>query len=299
MKRRFFECALLLGIVMSVMFLAQTPDGIGHDKSNEENGPPHKPPGHTHNSSTNVDSDGNPVTSGGCDPRGNHYSGDCGIGSEHATAWGFRYYAGKYSPSPGDEDNATQNVFAVRVDAEASTGSNHARVTVTPGIDQLRQFPDTSGNWQGSAEGSVSFSGVCFHERVILAPFWCFEHNQAGDSWSDTGFIDLEVKNSKISKGEKKEYGAGFESNGAKLTANSEHSYTTSYDELHARGYRFMIELKGGFFAWITVFQDKDASGKGQLKNEHIVSNTATAAYRYTRWKTCYCGKSKTPQGWL
>ncbi len=71
MKRRFFECAILLGVVMSVMFLAQTPDGIGHNREDPNTGAPHKPPGHTHNSAAKVDSKGKPVSTGGQDPRGN------------------------------------------------------------------------------------------------------------------------------------------------------------------------------------------------------------------------------------
>ena len=294
MKRRLFEYALLLGIVMSVVLLSQTPDVIGHNKSNEEGGPPHKPPGHTHKPSVRVNSITGKPEKGGEDPRGNHYSGICGETKDgYQTAWGMRYYGGKYSPSPGDEDNATQNVFAVRVDAVASTGTNHASIKVTPGIDQLRQYPDTSGNWQGDAEGSASFSAVNYHLTNL---WWCDEHSNVGDSWSATGFIDLEVRNEKIKEGEKKEYGGGFESNGAKLTANSEHSYETSYDKLRARGYRFIIELKAGFWSTTHLFQDKDATGWGQLKDRHIISDTATAEYRWTKWKKCYCEKSKSPK---
>ena len=287
MKRRFVECAVLLGIVMSVMLLAQTQDVIGHDKAAG-----HKDDSHTHQSSANVHPvTGLPVTTGGEDPRNNHYSGDCRNGGEPAqgdSAWGFRYYGGKYSPSPGDEDNATQNVYAVRVDVYASTSAGKASVTVTPGIDQLRQFPGTEGNWQGVAEGAVSFSGVCYHvPRYVFGSYLeCIPVYREGDSWSESGFIDLDIKNTEIKEGKKRALGSGFESNGANLTAHSEHSYETEYVELHARGYRFKLELKGDWVDWLFGWnsapkQAKDASGNGHLQSRNILSNTAIAKYRW------------------
>ncbi len=298
MKVKLIHMAMLMFFVMSVVFLAQVQEGIGHSKPydpNVENSPPpHKPPGHTHKPSIKVDSNGNPVTSGGCDPRGNLYSGTCGNAREgYLTAWGIRYWGGKYSPSPGDEDNATQNVYAVRIDIEASTGSRHARVKVTPGIDQLRQYPYTTGNWQGAASGLVKFSGVCFHTGLL-----CIKHSRSGDYWRDTGFIDMAVSIEKISKGEKKTYGAGFESNGASLTANSEHTYTASYEQLNARGYRFLIELKGSWWDSYPKLQNKYAIGDGQLMDDHIKSETASAIYNFTDWEDCYCGDSKEPLFW-
>lgn len=292
MKRRFFECALLLGIVMSVMFLAQTPDGIGHNEIDPETEEAHEPPGHTHDPSTNVDPNtGEPVTTGGEDPRGNHYSGICGNtedGYQHA--WGFRYGGGTYSTSTTGPDNDTQNVWYIRVDAVASTGSRDASITVTPSI-YLTHFHKKEDSWQGSAEGSASFSGVCYHTGLL-----CIEHSRSGDSWTATGFLDLTVKDAEIEEQETREYGGGFESNGASLTANSKHSYTTKYKDLHARGYRFIIELKGSFFDKYPKLQDKDASGSGQLTGGEVQSGTAAAAYRFTEWKKCYCGESKTPK---
>ncbi|RKU17163.1 hypothetical protein C6501_04480 [Candidatus Poribacteria bacterium] len=285
MKRRFFECALLLGIVMSVMFLAQTPDGIGHDASEG-----HKDESHTHNPSTNVDPEtGEPVTSGGCDPRGNHYSGKNGnIWNGYQHAWGFRYGVGTYSTSPRGPDYDTENVWYLRVDAVASTGSMEASVSVTPSI-YLEHFDKKEASWQGSARGRVKFSNVCFHWDV----FWkCYEHNLEGNKWEATGFLDLKVKDEEIQEGNKKEYGGGFEGHGVKLTANSEDSYTTKYDELRARGYRFLLKLKGGF---LSQFQDKWADGNGQLAGGDVQSGTARAAYKFTDWKRCYCGESKKP----
>ena len=230
---------------MSVMLLAQTQDVIGHNKIDPNTEEPHKPPGHDHKPSVRVDSDtGAPVTTGGVDPRGKHFSGTCGKTEEGAqSGWGFRYYGGKYSPSSSGPDCDTQNVYSVSITADDSTGKRHARVSVTPGINQLRQFPDEEDNWQGSATGTVTFSEVNFH-----GGFLCIRYGRLGDTRTDTGFIDLAIKTQEISEGEKKVYGTGFESHGAKLTANSEHSYTASSDELHARGYRFLVEFKGGLF---------------------------------------------------
>ncbi len=158
MKRRFVECAVLLGIVMSVMFLAQTKEVIGHDEAN------HKPPGHNHNPSVRVDSvTGAPVTTGGVDPRDKHFSGTCGNTADGAqSAWGFRYGGGTFATSPSGPDCDTQNVWSLRVDVEASTGEKHARVEVTPSI-YLTHFHKEKDGWQGAATGTVTFSEVNYH----------------------------------------------------------------------------------------------------------------------------------------
>ena len=80
MKRRFVECAVLLGIVMSVMFLAQTQDGLGHSKN-------------MHDPQFDVDSSGNEVGQGnGNDPRGKsfHYSNGSVIGYVWGKGWQYR-----------------------------------------------------------------------------------------------------------------------------------------------------------------------------------------------------------------
>lgn len=301
MKRKVFECTILLGIVMSVMFLSQTPDGIGHNRIDPETEKPHKPVGHNHKPSIWVDAvTGKPVdtedvgTDKGIDPREEHFSGTNGNTEDgYQTAWGFRYSGGTYSElSPPDCD--TENVWYVRVNVEASTGKRHASLTVTPEI-YLTHFNKDSGGWQGSGSGTVTFSGVCYHEPFFY--YWCSEVNREGDSWPDTGYLDLKVKKAKITKGEKKTFGVGFESNGAKLTAESEDTYETSYDDLQARGYRFILKLNTGFFSvssGIAELQDKSAEGNGQLMFKRIESDTARAEYKWTKWKTCPCGESKT-----
>ena len=298
MKRKFFECAILLGIVMSVMFLAQTPDGIGHDDPydpNDENSPPpHKPVGHTHRPSIRVDAGtGNPVSTGGVDPRKQHFSGRCGeTGDRVQSAWGFRYGGGTFAPSPtGNPDDDTQNVWSLHVNVEASTEINSARVVVTPGI-YLTHFHRNTGSWQGTGSGTVKFSGVCYHSRVLWK---CLEHSIEGDFWKESGFIDIKVSKASISKGIKKTYGMGFESHGAKLTSESVNTYTTSYDDLYARGYKFTLELKGNQYGYMPHYQTKWARGSGQLMLEHVKSDTARAKYKFDDWLRCYCGDSKTP----
>ena len=297
MKRRLFEYALLLGIVMSVVLLSQTPDVIGHNEIDPDTEKPHKPPGHAHDPSVKVDSEGNPVSTGGEDPRGNHYSGICGETKDgYQTAWGFRYGGGTYADSPSGPDCDTQNVWYIRVDTVASTGSKSASVEVTPSI-YLIHYDKKEGSWQGDAEGKVSFSEVNFHKSTFFAG--CLGYSRGTDSWSETGFLDLTVKSEEITEEDVKEYGLGFESNGAKLTANSKHSYTTKYNDLRARGYRFLLKLNAGYYDNIAGYQDKDATGKGQLMNGQVKSGAATAEYRWTRWKPCYCGESKEPKAWF
>ena len=60
-----------------------------------------------------------------------------------------------------------------------------------------------------------------------------------------------------------------------------------------------MLKLDGGlwnFWDFMPTFQDKDADGKGHLKDKQILSDTAIAKYRYTDWTECSCGMSKRPK---
>lgn len=292
MKRKFFECALLLGVVMSVMFLAQTQDGIGHNEIDPKTEEPHEPPGHTHRPSIRVDTvTGDPVMQGGVDPRGKHFSGTCGNTEDgYQTAWGFKYGGGKYSTSPSGPDCDTQNVWYVRVNVETSTGQLHASITAEPEI-YLEHFHKDEGFWQGTGGGTVKFSGVCFHRGIL-----CIPASRDEVEWTETGYLDLKVKMAKISKEKTKKHGVGFQGRGVSLTAESEHKYEISYDELRARGYVLKIKLKAGFFTNSDArLQDKMAEGSGELLDKGIESDTARAEYKYSDWITCYCGDSKSP----
>ena len=186
MKVKLIHMAILMFFVMSVMFLAQTQNGIGHDDPYDPNDPksppPHKPPGHTHLPSIYVDNEtGEPkkLKNGGVDPHGNHYSGDNNVGGEYSTAWGFEYSGGTYADSPTGLDNDKQNVWYIRVDTVASTGRDHASLEVTPSI-YLTHYDKKEASWQGHAEGRVSFSGACFH---VFGFSSCVEYSKAAARW--------------------------------------------------------------------------------------------------------------------
>ena len=292
MKVKMIQLSVLLFLVMSVVFLSQTSqDVIGHDEIDPNTAKAHEPPGHSHNPSVLVDSvTGNLVMSGGVDPRGNHYSGTFGNTEDgYQSAWGFRYGGGTYAMSPSGPDSDTQNVWYLRVNAETSAGKKHARVKVSPSI-YFTQFHKDEESWQGAGTGTVTFSKVNFHMYTR-----CLSTSREGETWTDTGFIDLRVKKAKISKGKKKKYGVDFEKEFASLTAESEDTYTTFFDDLQARGYCFILELNAGFFDnYIPKFQDKSAEGSGRLNSE-IISDTAKAEYKWTKWGSCSCGESKSP----
>lgn len=159
MKRRFVECVVLLGIVMSVMFLAQTQDGIGHDK------PPGHTGSHTHDPSIRVDWNGNRVQSGGEDPRDNTYIGGDGWLWSHgcASSWGKRYYGGNYTTNVNDRSKEKQNVYSLSIYASASADAFTCSASVSPSISGLDFYPDSTGDWQGVGTISLSFNSFTYH----------------------------------------------------------------------------------------------------------------------------------------
>ena len=159
MKRRFVECAVLLGIVMSVMLLAQTQDVIGHDKAPGHTG------SHTHDPSIRVDWNGYPAQSGGEDPRGNLYVGGSGwLWSQGcASSWGMRYYGGNYTTNVNDRSKEKQNVYSLRIDTAASANGYTCSGSVSPSISGLDFYPESTGNWQGVGSISLSFDCISYH----------------------------------------------------------------------------------------------------------------------------------------
>ena len=171
MKRRFVECAVLLGIVMSVMFLTRTQEGIGHVVYL----PPHPDTGIVSPDTNHGDSNHPPCgvdedwEEGDLDPR--EFS-DCGLGNSkgHKTSWALHAYGGKLA---GNEDMhpdgewQCQMTFYLKVDVTVSVNNTTASASVMPSISTMPAVPvDETPTYDGNAKVALLISGVCYHTDV-------------------------------------------------------------------------------------------------------------------------------------
>lgn len=182
MKRRFLECAVLLGIMMSVMFLAQTQEGVSHVLKL----PPHPNTGIVSADPNHTDSDHLPCDVGpdwdpDKDPDPRAFS-DCGVGPNnskgHKTSWALHYYGGKlagnesmYPVNPNNRNDKSQwqcqMRFYLKVDVSVSANSTTCSASVTPSISPLPAVPvDETPTYNGKANVDLLISGVCYHDDV-------------------------------------------------------------------------------------------------------------------------------------
>ncbi len=147
MKSKLIQCATLLVFVMTIVFMAQAPNGFGHGLGGDHTNMDHPP-------QFEVDYwTGRPCPPFiySVDPRSNtDYSGSSGNGTGSASSWALRYYASPlyngyggqvYDPNEANAEQINakrtreaQMVFGVRVDLSASAGNSSCSGSVTPNV---------------------------------------------------------------------------------------------------------------------------------------------------------------------
>ena len=312
MKRRFVECAILLGIVMSVMFLAQTQDGIGHDKASGHTDSPH-----THDPSFRVNSDGTLASSGGCDPRGNLYSGVCGaFYNEYVASWGFRYYGGKYTTNTNNPADAKQNLYQIRVDATASASYYYCQAAVKPSITYLKFFPENDGFWQGTGTIHLSYGCITYHVPQYEQNIWgdkiyihCHEETRDGTTIKPNPTvhdISLIVDTANITGKTSTALDMGVTGNVINASGNITNGTEVTFsDVLFARGFGIELSLGYPFYEEINIRasrvfadiklhgnpipekQNKTAWAFGHLSDGEVTSNVAMSIYRGLNLHDC------------
>lgn len=177
MKFKLIQFAILLAFVMTIVFMAQIPNGFGHSLGGSHTHMIHPPEFH-------VDPSGDSIGPVPCpcsnDPRESEhrdYKDSHGNGTGSATSWALRYYAsplyngdGGQVHTPADPNSAVQKrnsakinaaratesqmVFGARVDLSASAGNSSCSGSVQPSLtDDMGLTSDLSG-WSG--QGNIT-----------------------------------------------------------------------------------------------------------------------------------------------
>lgn len=162
MKFKLIQFGILLVIVMSIVYMAQTQNGFGHSIGGTHTNM-------SHPSEFYVDKDGNSKGANNSfrDPRTDSYYKDSnGNGTESASSWALRYFASPlYNGSggvacPADQANAdeinrrrtqySQMVIGARLALSASAGNSSCSGSITPSLTKdlglvASHFPGWSG----------------------------------------------------------------------------------------------------------------------------------------------------------
>ncbi len=268
MKRKFFECAILLGIVMSVMFLAQTQDGIGHSAN-------------MHDPVIHVDGSGNEVAFGqGNDPRGRSFW-KCSNGANIGNMWseGWQYEGGLLNGATEDQtndptnsghprDDKDQSIYVLQIRLDCNAYSNGCRSEIKPSIKYVDVLPRRDQTFQGWGSVELIFSGLCYQEERLGSDGRYYKHDVTIEEtrWEKGEAIFLKVTLNEYADKRTGSWGAGLTQGPFSLSTSFSHEFEEKYNDLHARGFGLKAKLSYSRFDKIAFIRDKYAGASGYLE---------------------------------
>ncbi len=285
MKRRFAECAVLLGIIMSVMLLAQTQDGLGHSKN-------------MHDPLFYLGSDGKSIgdDESGADPRGLDFSVTNGTtclsnGCNHAHTWGEGWYyrGGLLNGANEDQtndptnighptDDIVQQIYTLKVRADCYAYLNSCSATVSPSLDNVDALPKRDQDFQGNGTISLELSTVDYHEVRGFWRAYCVERRKEGPKWGPKSeIIAIKVRMTNYATTRSGNWGGNISIGRGNISAGYSHSYKQEHNNLHGRGFGICVGLNTytvpGYMGSepdpITWKQDKYVWVEGNVQSAH------------------------------
>lgn len=269
MKVKLIHMAMLLFFVMSVMFLAQTQDGIGHS-ANE-----HDPVFH-------VDGNGNEVAFGqGNDPRGLSF-GKSSDGSVIGELWseGWQYGGGLLNGATEEQtndptkaghpsDDTDQAIYILQIGADCYAGHYSCRSEIKPSVKYVDVLAPRRHTFQGWGSVELIFSGVCYQEVVgggLLSPYSYEEREREETRWSAGQAVLVKVTLNEYAEKRTGSWGAGITQGDGTISASYSHEYEEKHNDLHARGFGIKAKLTATSYDDVIYKQDKYAGASGYLE---------------------------------
>ncbi len=283
MKFKMFQLAILLVFVVSIVFMAQSPNGFGHEAGENHTNMDHDPEFWVHDDtgdSLGNDKD-NPKA---VDPRledHRNYSDSDGDGTRNASSWGLRYYASPLLNGDGGEDEPNM-VFGARVDAKASAVECSCSASAIPKLTDDMGLTTAFDGWAGQAKIKLEFlerKGVWFTLPIFPLPV---KRDLNGTTY-DTGYTDIriEVSDTEITDKKSGEFTAGIHEGPVSFSA----TYATGTDVkrvgvVHSYSYGIKASLSGNpiadFAVNLSAKQSKTALSHGYLGKIEAVKINAS-----------------------
>lgn len=198
MKFKLIQFATLLAFVMSIIFLAHTPNGFGHGASEH-------PPEFYVSYWTGSYVGTSPTHMYDVDPRSyTSYSGSSGNGTESASSWALKYYASGLISGDHADDNEIEMVYGAEVSLSASAGSSSCSGSVSPGLTDHMGLTASHEGWSGRGQIVLTISGKEDAHYLVTAPIIFYKKVDVEESKYDTGDqnIDIQVQSTNITNTE-------------------------------------------------------------------------------------------------
>ncbi len=268
MKVKLIHMAMLLFFVMSVMFLAQTQDGIGHSAN-------------MHDPVFHVDGSGNEVAFGqGNDPRGRSFW-KCSDGSYIGYMWseGWQYEGGLLNGATEDQtndpnntghprDDKDQSIYALQIRLDCNAYFNVCQSEIKPSIKYVDVLPPRRHTFQGWGSVELIFSGLCYSEECLGSDGNYHEREIEIEetNWAEGQAILAKVTLNEYADKRTGSWGAGLTQGPLAVSASYSHGYEEKHNDLHARGFGIKAKLSYSRFDKIAFIRDKYAGASGYLE---------------------------------
>lgn len=220
MKFKLVQFTILLVFVISILIIAHTPSGFGHDPSEH-------PPEFYVDYWTGSYVGTSQTHMYAVDPRSfSDYSGISGNDTESASSWSMRYYPSGLINGDHKFDDDSEMVYAATVSLSASAGNSSCSGSVSPSLTQdMGLYPGHAG-WSGTGTVDLEIQGkdnahyMTKNYFGVMPDYYCSEVDVPISEYA-TGALDvrIEVSDSEITKSSKTEITTETTYGGAKLSA--------------------------------------------------------------------------------
>ena len=262
MKRRFVECAILLAVVISVVYMAQTQNGYGHSVN-------------MHDPIFDINSNGNEVAQGeGSDPRGQSFHESNGSVIGYVWGKGWHYFGGllngateaqtKNPNDPGHPNDQTdQMIYVIYTRADCYANPYTCRAEIDPSLSYVYALPERTSTFGGWGSISLEFSGVCYHE---IEDGDCVLRERKETKWSGSQSIFVKVSLYEYTEKRSGSFGVGASGPIGSVTASYTHEFQEKHDDLRARGFGIKAKLRANPYDAVIYKQSKSASASGYIE---------------------------------
>lgn len=271
MKSKRVQIIALFAFVITIIFIAQVPNGFGHD--------PYEHPPEFYVNCTYGDYDGVEKTDNNLDPRDyTDYYDSNGNGTISASSWYMRYYASGVINGNHKYDDDAEMVYAAQVSLSASAGNSSCSGTISPSLTQDMGLTSGHPGWSGTGTITLNISDTNAHSEVPTHLPWpthiCIPIDVGGSSYeSGSRSVDIKVSDSVITEITTKEIGAEVSGGNAKISGKWTGSVSRSVNNIHSYPVGFEFTLTSGF--WDQVMQLDSQQNKGATVTGNLSGSIA------------------------
>ncbi len=279
LKINTLKISAILFFVMSIIYMAQTPQGFGHSPSQ-------------HDPQFRIGSNANPIQSDhpeyydsrlSLDPRDGHVFGDIsGNNTTSASSWVKTYYASGVINGNHLKDSDIEMVYGVRIDLAASAGNSSVSGSVSPSLSQIGGIPANHPGWFGSGQVKLNIHAkenahqICgYYQKIFGKTYWvavCYDYDAPHSELdTDVQIIALEITTGSDSVTESGELNLGVSAGPA--TASGK--WSKSKSQVRNGVYVIPTKIKASLtcdpwtsYYWIDMQQDKDGYVMGEFGPE-------------------------------